>query len=112
MHGSNARETSDHCAADTPAGEATRLHAFVRGRVQGVGFRDYIWSEAIRLDCRGFVRNCRERTSLELVAEGSHAALEALVDAVRRGPSSARVDRVELTWETTSGSFTCFDIQL
>lgn len=66
----------------------------VRGRVQGVGFRWFVWREAERLGLGGFARNLRDGT-VEVVSQGPDDALDRLEQALRRGPSGARVDAVE-----------------
>ena len=72
------------------------FHAIVRGRVQGVGFRVFVYEEASRLGLRGWVRN-RPDGSVEVVATGDPALLERLMDRLRRGPPAARVDNVEIS---------------
>ena len=67
-----------------------RLSMVVRGRVQGVGFRHFVWRRANDLGLDGEVRN-RHDGAVEIVAWGEPAALGQLVEQVRRGPSSARV---------------------
>lgn len=66
----------------------------VRGRVQGVGFRWFVWREAERLGLGGFARNLRDGT-VEVVSQGPDDALDRLEQALRRGPSGAVVDAVE-----------------
>ena len=66
----------------------------VSGRVQGVGFRWFVMREAQRLGLHGFVRNLRDG-SVEVVASGSAAALQAIERALGRGPAMAQVARVE-----------------
>lgn len=66
----------------------------VSGRVQGVGFRWFVMREAQRLRLRGFVRNLRDG-SVEVVASGPAAALQALERALGQGPAMAQVARVE-----------------
>lgn len=68
----------------------------VRGRVQGVGFRQSLRAEARRLGCRGWVRN-RSDLSVEAIVQGSEAAVEALIAWTRRGPPAARVDALEVS---------------
>ncbi|WP_018264250.1 acylphosphatase [Methylosinus sp. LW4] len=63
----------------------------VRGRVQGVGFRAFVAREAGRLALAGWARNCDDG-AVEIVAAGPQGALQALVDAARRGPPAGRVD--------------------
>jgi acylphosphatase len=66
----------------------------ITGRVQGVGYRAWAAGEARRLGLSGFARN-RLDGSVEIVARGDPAALDALAAACARGPSAARVDVVE-----------------
>ena len=67
----------------------------IRGRVQGVGYRDAFCSEAARLEIRGWVRN-RADGSVEALAQGAAPALEALAGWARRGPALARVAEVKV----------------
>jgi acylphosphatase len=66
----------------------------VIGRVQGVGFRDALRAEAVRLGVAGWVRN-RADGSVEALLQGSHDSVKRLMDWTRRGPPMARVDRLE-----------------
>jgi acylphosphatase len=66
----------------------------VKGRVQGVGFRDALRAEALRLRVSGWVRN-RADGSVEALLQGDAAAVDRLVDWARRGPALARVQTVE-----------------
>ena len=90
------------------AGQA-RLHAQVYGYVQGVGFRMYVRLEAQRLGVVGWVRN-RWDDSVEVVAEGDRARLDALLDGLRRGPAEAGVERVDEAWLPATGEFKQFGI--
>ena len=67
----------------------------VTGRVQGVFFRAWTTEQAERLSVTGWVRNCRDG-SVEALVQGEADAVEALIDAMHRGPPSARVERVEV----------------
>ena len=67
----------------------------VRGRVQGVGFRAFAWRRASELGLRGWVRN-RGDGSVEALVEGDPTTLATLEQALRSGPSWARVDAVEV----------------
>jgi acylphosphatase len=66
----------------------------VHGRVQGVGFRDFVVYVALRKDLEGWVRN-RSDNSVEAVFSGTGEAVAAAIAACRRGPPSAHVDSVE-----------------
>ncbi|HXG42154.1 MAG TPA: acylphosphatase [Dehalococcoidia bacterium] len=88
------------------------LRAIVRGRVQGVGFRDFVWRRARFLGVRGYVRNLPDGQSVEVVAEGEREALEQLLEYLREGPRAARVDAVEVEWAQPSGRYRDFAIAL
>ncbi|MEW5864440.1 MAG: acylphosphatase [Pseudomonadota bacterium] len=68
-------------------------YLLIRGRVQGVGFREAMRREAIARGCTGWVRNRRDG-SVEAVVQGDPAAVEAVLAWARRGPPAARVDDV------------------
>lgn len=67
----------------------------VSGQVQGVGFRDWVVRRGKNLGLVGWVRNLRDGR-LELFADGEEEALAQLAEALRDGPSMARVDNVEV----------------
>jgi acylphosphatase len=86
-----------------------RLHAIVRGDVQGVGFRYFVQRRAQQLGLRGWVRNNDDGT-VELVAEGTRQQLEELKRALEEGPRLARVDRVETRWSEATGTLERFEL--
>ncbi|UPY36227.1 acylphosphatase [Sediminicoccus sp. KRV36] len=66
----------------------------IAGRVQGVGFRDWLLREARTHGISGWVRNRADGT-LEALLAGEEDALNAVLTACRRGPPLARVERIE-----------------
>lgn len=84
-----------------------RVHVFVSGRVQGVFFRQNTKRQADSLGVKGWVRNLPDGR-VEAVFEGEKSAVKALVDYCHRGPSSARVDNVEVNYEDYKGEFSDF----
>ncbi len=74
----------------------------VRGRVQGVWFRESCRREATGAGVSGWVRNSADG-SVEAVLEGPAAAVDRVVAWCRTGPPSARVDGVEVTPEPPVG---------
>ena len=79
-----------------------RRRVIVRGRVQGVFFRDSLRRLAEQRGVAGSAAN-REDGAVEAVFEGEPEAVEALVDLCRRGPSRARVDGVDVREEQPEG---------
>jgi len=81
----------------------------VSGRVQGVGFRYFIQDVARREGLTGFVRNLPDGR-VEAVAEGDETSMTRLEVALRRGPSHARVEDVEIDSIPPSGSYLGFRV--
>ncbi len=90
------------------ADDRARVHVWVTGRVQGVGFRAYVQQVSARLDLTGWVRNMGYN-QVEAVAEGHRSALEHFVEEVRRGPRAASVEESRVEWEIATGEFQYFD---
>lgn len=63
----------------------------IYGRVQGVFFRQWAVNQARELGVSGWVRN-RADGSVEAYVAGSEGAVMQMVDRLRDGPPSARVD--------------------
>ena len=74
-----------------------RAHVIVRGQVQGVFFRADTRDRAASLGLGGWVRNNPDGT-VEAAFEGPEEPVRRMVDWSRRGPSSARVEDVDVTW--------------
>ena len=66
----------------------------VRGRVQGVGFRDFVARAADRQGMEGWVRN-RTDGSVEAVFSGAPETVAAMIEICRKGPPSSRVDALD-----------------
>jgi acylphosphatase len=80
----------------------TRRRVVVRGRVQGVFFRDSVRRRAETAGVAGWIRN-RDDGAVEAVFEGEPDAVDQLVDFSRRGPSRAQVEGVEVSEEDPEG---------
>ena len=79
-----------------------RKRVVVRGRVQGVFFRDATRRQASSRGVAGWVTN-RPDGAVEAVFEGEPDAVERLVDFCRSGPRGARVDHVDVIDEQPEG---------
>jgi acylphosphatase len=80
----------------------TRSRVVVRGRVQGVFFRDTARRRADAAGVAGWVSN-RPDGAVEAVFEGDPEAVDQLVEFCRRGPSRADVDSVDVVEEEPEG---------
>jgi acylphosphatase len=69
------------------------VHFTITGRVQGVGYRAFVESEAVRRGLDGWVRNCSDG-AVEGVFAGESETVAAMIAACREGPAMARVDDV------------------
>jgi acylphosphatase len=87
-----------------------KLHAIVKGRVQGVGFRFFVRREAQDLGLVGYVRNLPDDT-VEVEAEGPADKLEELRQRLWQGPALSKV--LDVTDEITvaTGSFSSFEVR-
>ncbi|WP_071812646.1 acylphosphatase [Lentzea guizhouensis] len=84
-----------------------RLNAWVRGRVQGVGFRWWTRARALELGLVGSASN-REDGRVEVVAEGPREKCEQLLKALRSGETPGHVESVGEQWSTARGGLTGF----
>jgi acylphosphatase len=66
----------------------------ISGRVQGVGYREWMVDQARELGLSGWVRN-RLDGSVEALVAGDVAAVEELLRLCRRGPRMAEVVSIE-----------------
>ncbi|MCF8478969.1 MAG: carbamoyltransferase HypF [Rhodospirillum sp.] len=72
----------------------TAVHIRIRGQVQGVGFRPFVWRLARDMGLRGSVRNDAEGVWIHAAGGNLNAFAQALRE---QAPPLARVDRVEVT---------------
>lgn len=89
--------------------DTVRARIRVRGRVQGVFFRQTTTQEANRLGVGGWVMNLPDG-DVEAVIEGLPQDVDRLIAWCHHGPPAARVDDVSISWETATGQFTGFTV--
>ncbi len=87
-----------------------RVHVWVKGRVQGVGFRAHVQYSARQIGVTGWVRNVGDDI-VEAVGEGDRARLDRLVDAMKRGPIGSQVDESNVEWQNATGEFVDFQMR-
>lgn len=88
------------------------MHGTVTGRVQGVGFRDFVRREAASRGITGYVRNTDDGGGVEFVAEGEEPELDALLTRLREGPRFARVADVHFAYSDATGGFGRFSVEM
>jgi acylphosphatase len=76
-----------------------RLNAWVHGHVQGVGFRWWTRARALELGLSGFAAN-KPDGRVHVVAQGSQAGCQRLLDLLQGGGTPGHVDAVIVDWST------------
>jgi len=76
-----------------------RAHAFISGRVQGVGYRFSTQDAATEIGVVGWVRNLPDGR-VEAVFEGTEEQIKYMIDWCHRGPRGAIVKSVNVQYET------------
>ena len=86
-------------------------HVIVEGRVTGVAFRWSALDYAQDLSSlRGYIRNA-SYSKVEAVIQGSETHVELMLNWLRHGPSSARVDSIQINRQPISESLPAFTIK-
>jgi acylphosphatase len=87
-----------------------RVHVWVKGRVQNVGFRAHVQYSARQIGVTGWVRNVGYDT-VEAVGEGDRENLERLVEAIKTGPRGSQVEESNVEWQNATGEFADFQMR-
>jgi acylphosphatase len=86
-----------------------RVHIFVKGKVQGVYFRQGMKDVAEKKNVTGWVRNLQDQR-VEAVLEGKDSDVNSVIEWSHTGPPNAIVDDVEIISENYIGKFLKFEI--
>ena len=89
--------------------EKVHAHVIIEGRVQGVCFRAHTQDEARRRNVAGWVKN-RIDGSVEAIFEGEKADVQDLLAWCHTGPPHAKVQKVEVEWESYTGELADFSV--
>ena len=87
-----------------------RISIIIQGNVQSVNFRYETKFQAKALGITGWVKNAAQGT-VEVVAEGDEEMLKELIRWCAHGPTRARVDKMNFTWQPKTGEFSSFEIK-
>ncbi len=82
----------------------------IKGRVQGVFFRQSAKLEAVRLGLTGWIRNC-PNGDVSATAEGARERVGEFVAWCGIGPPHARVSEVEVRESAATGEFCEFQVE-
>ncbi len=108
-----ASRRSDDASPETDGAESfapsdpVRMTAWVHGMVQGVGFRWWTRSRALELGLVGSAANLADGR-VEVVAEGSREACEALLERLRDARTPGGVDKVVARFTAPRGGLSGF----
>jgi acylphosphatase len=86
-----------------------RVKILVSGRVQGVYFRLFTQNKAKHFAVNGSVRNLPDGR-VEIIAEAENIVIEKFIQWCRKGPVTARVDRIDIVELESEDVLTSFDI--
>lgn len=90
--------------------ESKAVRVQVEGRVQGVGFRYFVYKNARRKGVSGWVKNLDDGR-VEAHFEGSAAHVDALVELCEKGPVGAKVKKIDTQPVTPNGTQQAFDFK-
>lgn len=79
-----------------------RVHVFISGQVQGIGFRGFVRRKAKQIGIKGWVKNL-EDGRVEAVFEGKDRKVKEVLEECRKGPPFSVVDKIEIVKEKVQG---------
>ena len=85
------------------------VHILIRGKVQGVFFRQALKVLAIKNNVYGWVRNLKDNR-VEALLEGDSNAVNLIVEWAHHGPANARVAEIKFNNEEFKNEFTNFEV--
>ncbi len=86
-----------------------RVRLFIKGKVQGVFFRQALKVTAIKNNVNGWVRNLKDGR-VEALLEGDDIDVSILVEWCHAGSANARVEDIDIKNEKYSGEFLKFEV--
>ncbi len=81
----------------------------VKGLVQGVGFRYFVFNRANRLNLKGYVKNL-ESGEVEIEVEGNRSLIEEFIVELKTGPRFAKVTDLLINWKNPENKYKHFCI--
>jgi acylphosphatase len=87
-----------------------RLVISVYGKVQMVGFRDYVFEIATKLEIKGYVKNEKNPSLVTIVAEGEEKVLNEFVNEIKKAKKPIIIKEIKIKEGKATGEFEYFDI--
>lgn len=85
------------------------VHIVIHGRVHGVGFRQFVKSNAVKLDLFGWVQNNDDRT-VEALFQGKEKAVEKIIALCHTGPMLSDIQKVDVNHMDELFPYTEFEV--
>lgn len=104
----NSRGLFPAMPESSPKMEARRFR--ISGRVQGVGFRWFVYHWATQFQLKGYVLNLPDG-DVEVYAVGSASELRQLGEKLQRGPTMARVAHLDEVDVDVDADYRSFQIE-
>ena len=89
----------------------TRAEILAKGMVQGVGFRYFVYRNALRIGLQGYTENLYSGDEVLTVVEGERYQIEELYEIIRVGPQHASVRSCTINWREYKSEFQTFEIK-
>ena len=86
-----------------------RVRLFIKGKVQGVFFRQALKVTAKKNNVTGWVRNLKDGR-VQALLEGEDLDVSTLVEWCHAGSANARVEDIEIKNEKYKGEFSKFEV--
>lgn len=86
-----------------------QAHVFISGKIQGIGYRQFVKGNARTLGITGWVQNT-EDGGVEAVFQGEEDMITVLIEQCKKGPFMAEVEHVGFDWEETEEIYSDFQV--
>lgn len=88
-----------------------RAEIIAQGMVQGVGFRYFVYKNALRMGLKGYTQNLYSGDEVFTVVEGERYKIEELFKVIKAGPIYADVRNCTIQWFEYKGEFKEFEVR-
>jgi acylphosphatase len=90
--------------------EKAKAYVTIQGRVQGVGFRHFTTQRARQFGLNGYVKNL-VNGDVEVEIEGEKDKIKMMIDKLKKGPSMAYVDNLNVEWHEYNNEYSGFNVK-